>query len=118
MINNIMNETTNIERVVMRRVYRISWLRIVISGSVFSLALALLTLYGLGREVWVARVFDNGPDDLIGQAFYLIYAFEHTRFVVQGLVVICIASFLFLARELARLLTNANVRELQSNLRA
>ncbi|MBU6323623.1 hypothetical protein KGQ55_02965, partial [Patescibacteria group bacterium] len=100
-----MNDSSKIETIVMRRVRRISWLRIVVSGGVFALALALIALYGIGREVWVAKVFENGPQDPAGHLLYLVYAFEHTRFVVQGLVVVCIASFIFLAREITRALT-------------
>lgn len=101
-----MNEQTSIERIVMRRVHRISILRIVISGGVFAFALALLALYGIGREVWVAKVFENGPQDPLGHALYLIYAFEHTRFVVQSLILICLASLSFTAYELARPLSS------------
>ncbi len=100
-----MNNQSTIEDVVMRRVRRISILRIIISGSVFFIALALLALYGIGREVWVAKVFSNGPQDPLGHALYLIYAFEHTRFVVQALVVVCVGSVIYLAREAARLIS-------------
>ena len=97
-----MTEQSDIERIVMRRVHRISVLRIVVSGTVFAVTLALLTLYGIGREVWVARVFENGPQGLGAHALYLMYAFEHTRFVVQTLAVTCVGSFVYLARELVR----------------
>src|SRR3954465_15223238 len=102
MMNNTMNEKSPIDQAVMRRVRRIALLRILISGGVFAFALILLGLYGIGREVWVGMVFQNGPQTLTGHALYLLYAFEHTRFVVQGLVLICVASFIFLARELVR----------------
>jgi len=104
-----MNES-EIEKVVMRRVRRISILRIVISGAVFAVTLGLLALYGLGREVWVARVFTNGPQGFLGHLLYLLYAFEHTRFVVQVLAVICAISILYLAREVARAVTVATNR--------
>lgn len=89
----------------MRRVRRISLLRILISGGIFALALALLALYGIGREVWVAMIFRNGPQDFFGHTLYLVYAFEHTRLVVQGLILVCLISLIYLARETARLLT-------------
>ncbi len=101
-MNNIMNEQSQIEKNVMQRVHRINTLRVVISGGVFALTLALLVLYAIGREVWVARVFENGPQSFTGHTLYLLYAFEHTRFVVQALVVICLGSFLYLAREIVR----------------
>lgn len=104
-----MTEPTHIEEVVMKRVRRISWLRLVISGAVFALAVALLALYAIGREVWVARVFENGPQDPMGHFLYFVYAFEHTRFIVQALVVIALGSFVYLAKEIAAAL--AVIRE-------
>lgn len=104
-MNNTMNEQSNIEAVVMGRVRRISWLRLVISGAVFALALAGLALYGIGREVWVAMVFANGPQGFMGHLLYLLYAFAHTRFVVQALSLVALGSLLFLAREIFRGLT-------------
>jgi hypothetical protein len=102
-----MNDISPIEAVVMRRVRRIALLRILISGGILAFALALLALYGLGREVWVARVFENGPHGFFPGLGYLVYAFLHTRFVVQGLCVVAFASFLFLAREVVRLFSRA-----------
>jgi hypothetical protein len=106
MISNIMNESA-IEKVVMRRVRRIALLRMIISGAVFAITLALLALYGIGREVWVAEVFRNGPQSFTGHALYLLYAFEHTRFVVQALVLICLLSLCYLIREFGRLVSGA-----------
>jgi hypothetical protein len=62
----------------------------------------VLALWGIGREVWVARVFANGPQDFIGHAFYLTYAFEHTRLVVQSLTLLTLASVIYIAREIGR----------------
>lgn len=103
MMNNTM---TDIEKNVMRRVRRISILRLIISGAVFAVTIALLALYGIGREVWVARVFENGPQGFWGHMLYLVYAFEHTRFVVQALGLLCLASFAYLGREIARILVS------------
>jgi hypothetical protein len=105
-MNSIMTEPSAIERAVMRRVRRIAILRMIISGALFALALALLALYGIGREVWVARVFENGPQTFSGHLLYLLYAFLHTRFVVQALCLIGLGSFLFLVREAARLFSD------------
>jgi hypothetical protein len=102
MMNNTMTEQSNIERIVMQRVHRISVLRIIISGAVFAITLGLLALYGIGREVWVARVFENGPQGFIGHLLYLGYALQHTRFVVQVLALVCAGSFIYLAREIIR----------------
>jgi hypothetical protein len=65
-----------------------------------------LLWWGIGREVWVARVFANGPQDFFGQAFYLVYAFEQTSLVVQMLAIFTIASCIYLAREMARFTTH------------
>ena len=86
----------------MRRVRRIRILRLIISGVVFAVTAIILALYAIGREVWVARVFENGPQGFYGHILYLIYALEHTRFVVQVLVLICVASFVYIAREVYR----------------
>ena len=99
-----MNNESKIEQIVMRRVHRMRMLRFVFSGFTAGCLLSVATLYGIGREVWVARVFTNGPQDVVGHSFYLVYAFEHTRFIVQSLTLITIASLLYLAREAARLI--------------
>lgn len=91
----------------MRRVYRIRVLRFFFSGLFVGSLVLAVALYGLGREVWVARVFANGPHDLFGHAWYLGYAFEHTRLVVQALTTLTLASLVYLARSIARTLSTA-----------
>ena len=93
-----MNETSRIEQVVMRRVHRIRVLRTVFSGAAAAALLGLCALWGIAREVWVAKVFANGPQDFLGRAGYLTYAFAHTRLVVQALTLATLASLLYLAR--------------------
>lgn len=102
MNNTMTNEPSDVELVVMRHVRRIRILRLIISGVVFALTASLLALYVLGREVWVAHVLENGPQTFSGHLLYFVYAFEHTRFVVQALVVVCVASFVYIAREALR----------------
>jgi hypothetical protein len=108
-----MNNETNIERIVMRRVHLICALRVVISGGVFALLLAVLMLWGVGREVWVARVFENVPHtgDFSSLISFWLSAFTHTRLVVQALILLTIASFLYFVRELARLIIGFFVLE-------
>lgn len=98
-----MTEPTDIERTVMRRVRLIRILALVISTGVFAALTFLAALWGIGKEVWVARIFENGPQDLLGRASYLWYAFLHTRLIVQALTLLSLASLFFLARELIRL---------------
>ncbi|MBI3572498.1 hypothetical protein HY091_03140 [Candidatus Kaiserbacteria bacterium] len=99
------NTVTNIETNVMRRIYIIAALRPILSGAVVATVLALLALWGIGREVWVAKVFANGPQDFVGHSLYLLYAFEHTRLVVQALSLITLGALIYLARETARLIS-------------
>lgn len=99
-----MQTQTNIEKIVMRRVHTIRVLRPLISTGALSALVFMLALWGIGREVWVARVLENTPRSggtlSIGQ-FYL-NAFSHTRILVQALTVITLASVVYSARELAR----------------
>lgn len=105
-----MNEQSKIERIVMRRVRTIRLLRPFSSGFTVVCLLLVVTLWGIGREVWVARVFANGPQDFFGHALYFAYAFEHTRMVVQALALVCAASVIYLARETARLVSATFIR--------
>jgi hypothetical protein len=106
-----MTEPSPIERAVMRRVRRISWLRLVVSGGVFALGVALLALWGIGREVWVAKVFENAPhQDLIAAGRFFLSAVIGTRLVVQALIAVALAATIYLARETARLLGVLAVR--------
>jgi hypothetical protein len=102
-----------IERIVMRRVYRVRVLRGVFSGVTLGCVFLALALYGLGQEVWVAHVFENAPASLNGALYFWTYAFEHTRLTVQGLTLLTLASLIYLARATARnlvsLLTPARV---------
>lgn len=106
MMNKNMTDQTTIERIVMRRVRLIRILALVLSTATLAALTALAALWGIGREVWVARVFENGPQGLLGRANYLVYAFLHTRLLVQALTVLTFASLLFLVREVVRLLAS------------
>ena len=101
-----MTEISSIEKTVMRRVRRIRILRSVFSAFTASCVVLLLALWGIGREVWVAKVFANGPQDLLGRAWYLSYAFEHTHLIVQALSLFALASLIYLARATARLIAS------------
>ena len=97
-----MNNQSNIEQVVMRRVHTIRFLRVIISSGALATVVCVLALWSIGREVWVARVFTNGPQDFAGHFFYLMYAFERTRLIVQALSLLTLASLIYIAREIAR----------------
>lgn len=98
-----------IETIVMRRVRIIRVLRLITSSTVVASLVFLLALWGIGREVWVARVLANGPQGLLGHLEYLTYAFFHTRLLVQTLVVVSGLSLVYLARETATRVTRIAV---------
>lgn len=102
-----MNNPSPIERVVMRRVRSIALLRPLISGASLAALVLFFALWGIGREVWVAKVFENAPRGLLGRSLYLAYAFNHTRIVVQALSIATLAALIYLARATARLFVHA-----------
>ena len=97
-----MTDQSNIERVVMQRVHLIRALKFAISGGVFSTLLSLLGLWGIGREVWVAHVLQNAPANPLNLLQFYFAAFEHTRLIVQVLVVLTLTALVFVAREIIR----------------
>jgi len=102
--NTELGERTNIEKNVMRRVRLVRILGLIISTVVLAMLTFVLALWGIGREVWVAQVFANGPQDFFGHFTYLAYAFGHTRLVVQALATLSFVSFLYLLRATFRAL--------------
>ncbi len=106
MMNSTMTDRpSRIEKTVMRRVRMISFARPLCSSEAFAALLLVAALWAIGREVWVAKVFSNGPHDFAGHAEYLVYAFEHTRLVVQALVLVTLGATVYLAQATARVLT-------------
>jgi hypothetical protein len=102
-MNNDMNDTqTNIERNVMRRVRLIRILALIISTATLAVLTSIVSLWGIGREVWVARVIENAPTDLARFPVFFFAAFGNTSLLVQALVVLTLISLLFLIREIAR----------------
>lgn len=105
-MNNAMNDTqTNIERIVMQRVHLIRALRFAISGGLLSTLVSVLALWGIGREVWVAHVLQNAPGNPADLPRFYFAAFEHTRLVVQVLIIVTLAALFFVGREISRALT-------------
>jgi hypothetical protein len=101
MTNN--DNRSEIERVVMRRVHTVRMLRLVVNGASASALVLFLSLYAIGREVWVAKVLTNGPEGLLGRLLYLEYAFLHTQVAVQVLTLLAVGAVVYLARETVRL---------------
>lgn len=115
MMNNTMNNThqpSEIERIVMQRVHLIRALRFAVSNSVFSTLVSLLALWGLGREVWVARVLQNAPANFLDIPRFYVAAFLNTNLIVQLLVLLIVASALYLALEITRAIVVMRSEEL------
>lgn len=103
---NTMTEISPIEAVVMRRVRRMRILLLILSTVTLATLTALAALWGIGREVWVARVFENMPHagGLSALASFWFAAFLNTHLIVQLLVILTLISLLLLARETVRML--------------
>ena len=97
---------SRVSSVVMRRVRLIHALSPLMTAGSFAALLLLLALYGIGREVWVAHVLANMPPLFqIGDvARFAVAAFVNTRFVVQVLSVVALGAFIWVMRDLVRLL--------------
>ncbi len=106
-----MQTESRIESVVMRRVYRVRLLRVATRGYVLGPALALLALWGIGREVWVARVFENAPADLLSAVSFYLSAFTHTEVLVQALTLTVLAAVLWVVYDALR--PYGRIRELR-----
>ena len=104
-----MNNESNIERTVMQRVRIIRVLRFFISNGVFAVLVFAVTLWGIGREVWVARVLENAPANFADLFIFYLSAFIHTDIVVQMLFVLSFVSIIYLARETARAISSSFV---------
>lgn len=102
-----MNNQSPIERAVMRRIKIIRILGLIISTGVLAVLTLFLALWGIGKEVWVERVFQNAPDDIMNIPNFFISAFGNTRLVVQILAILTFASFVYLARATARAISSA-----------
>lgn len=106
-----MNERTNIEKIVMQRVYLIRAFKVAMGSGALSTLVSILALWGIGREVWVGRVLANAPASLLETPQFYISAFLHTHLSVQILVVVLLAALLYVAREIARAIAFISAHE-------
>lgn len=88
----------------MRRVHTIHAVRPLASGTAFAALLGLGSLYFIGKEVWVARVFENmpSPAHLLSFATFFESAFFNTTTIVQVLCVVILFSFVWIVRDFIR----------------
>ncbi|MDB5190110.1 MAG: hypothetical protein JWN49_436 [Parcubacteria group bacterium] len=75
----------------MRLIARMGLSLVVFAGS----------LYALGREVWVARIFQNMPSlaDAPAAFSFFLSAFRETHVLVQITILLSIAAMFWLAKE-------------------
>lgn len=87
---------------VMRRVHAIHAVRPLLSGTMLGAVIALVSLYLIGRKVWVARVFENMPNPVHFAALLRFFeaAFLNTTAIVQILCVLTVFGFVWLVRDL------------------
>lgn len=102
-----MIDQTNIERIVMRRVRLIRLLALIVSTATLAILTLTAALWGIGREVWVARILQNAPTDFTSVPSFYVSAFIHTNFFIQVLTLLTLTSFIFLVREIARAVSSA-----------
>ena len=95
---------SNIERIVMQRVHLIRALKFALSSGTFSMILCALGLWGIGREVWIGHVLQNAPASPLDLVRFYTAAFEHTRLIVQVLVILTVGALVYVAREITRAL--------------
>ncbi|MFZ3043750.1 MAG: hypothetical protein WA058_01425 [Minisyncoccia bacterium] len=107
-MNNTMTNPSDIERIVMRRVHLIRILGLIISTAVLAVFATIAALWGIGKEVWVARIFENAPSRIGDLPNFFIAAFFHTNILVQALVVLTLVSLIYLVREMVRFVMNAS----------
>lgn len=71
--------------------------------------LFILALGGIGREVWVAKVFENMPSyaDIPSVPSFFSGAFLHTELMVQVLLILALGALVWLARSFALLAANS-----------
>jgi hypothetical protein len=105
--NNTTNFNTNstLKRNVMLRVRTVHAMRRVCSNATLSGVIFVLALWGIGREVWVARVFQNAPSltNIAAAMRFFLYAFLDTRLIVQVLTIVALGAFVWFAYQAARL---------------
>jgi len=91
---------SRVRAVVMRRVRTIHLLQSLFSPTTFSVAVFVAALWGIGREVWVARVLQDEPSANIGDigavAHFYLLAFLDTRLIVQALSIVALGALLYL----------------------
>ena len=93
------NTNSALKKSVMLRVRTVHATRRIFSNTTLSAIVFVLALWGIGREVWVARVFQNAPSltNIAAATRFFLYAFLDTRFIVQTLTIFAVGALVWLA---------------------
>ncbi|HEY4504731.1 MAG TPA: hypothetical protein VJI73_03085 [Candidatus Paceibacterota bacterium] len=92
----------NLRRKVMRRVYMVSYIRRALSPVALKVYAVAFLLYGIGRQVFVAKVLDNAPGlaSPLESLNFFTKAFIGTEILVQALVLACALATLWFTTDL------------------
>lgn len=95
---------SNIKKNVMRRVRIIKAVKPFMSMTAASFAILLVSLYEIGRFVFVAQVYRNMPavQDIAALLSFFVAAFLNTEFIVQIFTILAIVALAFVANSLGR----------------
>ena len=107
---------STIKKNVMRRVRTMHTVRPLMSGSVLSLAVLGVSLYVIGKSVFVAQIFRNMPavQDVPALIRFFLEAFLHTEVLVQALTVAIVLSGIWMVHDGIRSLGSA--REMRAKI--
>lgn len=103
---------THISHIVIQRVRTIHAIRPLLGRGALALVIFVAALYGIGQEVFVAKVIENMPSvsDMGALARFVTAAFLNTAFLVQALVIASLLSVGLLIRDSIRFVAAMPVR--------
>lgn len=95
---------SSLKKNVMRRVRIINSVRPFMSMTALSVVVLFVSLYELGRFVFVAQVYRNMPavENVSALFQFFVAAFLNTEFVVQIFSILVIVAVAFVAKEAGR----------------
>ena len=107
-LGNTMSKS-KIHATVMSRVHTIYFFQSPVTTLTSAAIIFILATWGIGREVWVARVFQNMPSlvDWNAVLHFYLSAFLDTRFIVQALSIIAFGALIWLVANIVRMALTA-----------
>lgn len=108
----------NTKAIVLSRVRAIHALSPFVSQGALSLLVFAGALWGIGREVWVAKIVANMPSltDIAGLGNFFLNAFVTTSLSVQVLSVLVIVAVAYSAREMAKFIAMPGASSVRASL--